>query len=72
MAIEQGREEQVVIKNYRKNGTSYWSRVQIAPMRDMNGRVTLIVSVQYEVRKKSKIIYLKHSNFLKRRVQPMF
>ena len=72
MAIEQGREEQVVIKNYRKNGTSYWSRVQIAPMRDMNGRVTLIVSVQYEVRKKSKNIYIKHSNFLKRRVQPMF
>ena len=72
MAIEQGREEQVVIKNYRKNGTSYWSRVQIAPMRDMNGRVTLIVSVQYEVRKKSKNIYLKHSIFLERRVQPMF
>ena len=72
MAIEQGREEQVVIKNYRKNGTSYWSRVQIAPMRDMNGRVTLIVSVQYEVRKKPENIYLKHSIFLKRRVQPMF
>ena len=50
LAIEQGREELVVIKNYRKNGSSYWSRVQIAPIRDSNDRITLIVSVQYEVR----------------------
>ena len=51
LAIEQGREELVVIKNYRRNGSSYWSRVQIAPIRDSNDRITLIVSVQYEVRK---------------------
>ena len=54
LAIEQGREELVVIKNYRKNGSSYWSRVQIAPIRDSNDRITLIVSVQYEVRKYHK------------------
>lgn len=50
LAVEQGREEQVTIKNYRRDGSTYWSRVQIAPMRDSAGRVTLIVSVQYEVR----------------------
>ena len=54
LAIEQGREEQVVIKNYRRDGTSYWSRVQIGPMRDLAGKITLIVGVQCEVREVSK------------------
>lgn len=39
----------MVIKNYRRDGTSFWSRVQIGPMRDGNGKITLIVGVQCEV-----------------------
>lgn len=53
MAIEQGKEEQVVIKNYRRDGSMFWNRLQIAPIRNSMGRVTLIVSLQYEVRKHS-------------------
>lgn len=51
VAIEQGKEEQVVIKNYRRDGSMFWNRLQIAPIRNSMGRVTLIVSLQYEVRK---------------------
>lgn len=49
MAIGQGKEEQVVIKNYRKDGSMFWNRLQIAPIRNSTGRITLIVSLQYEV-----------------------
>ena len=55
IAIEQGREEQVVIKNYRRDGTTFWSRVQIGPMRDASGKITLIVGVQCEVRLEENI-----------------
>eukprot|EP00596_Hydrurales_sp_CCMP1899_P005829 CAMPEP_0119054734 /NCGR_PEP_ID=MMETSP1177-20130426/75273_1 /TAXON_ID=2985 /ORGANISM="Ochromonas sp, Strain CCMP1899" /LENGTH=225 /DNA_ID=CAMNT_0007035079 /DNA_START=901 /DNA_END=1578 /DNA_ORIENTATION=- len=49
VAIETGREEYAVIKNYKKNGTPFWNRVQVGPMRDKNGKITLVVGVQCEV-----------------------
>ena len=52
LAILEGREEEVTIKNYRKNGTSFWSRVHLCPIRDTIGNVTLIVGVQSEVNDK--------------------
>lgn len=38
-----------MIKNYRKDGSMFWNRLQIAPIRNSMGRITLIVSLQYEV-----------------------
>jgi len=49
VAVREGREEQVVIKNYRRDGSGFWNRLHIAPIRDEAGKVNLIVSVQYEV-----------------------
>ena len=40
-AIMEGREETVVIKNYRKDGTTFWNRVQLSPLRDSNNKVML-------------------------------
>ena len=44
------------MKNYRRDGSSYWSRVQIGPMRDATGKITLIVGVQCEVSARSVIL----------------
>jgi two-component system, NtrC family, sensor kinase len=57
VAIEQGKEEQVVIKNYRKDGSMFWNRLQIAPIRNSVGRITLIVSLQYEVSLQGTALY---------------
>ena len=48
-AILEGREETVVIKNYRKDGTTFWNRVQLSPLRDSNNKVMLIVGLQSQV-----------------------
>ena len=48
-AIEEGREETVIIKNYRRDGTPFWNRTHISPMRDERGVVTLIIGLQTEV-----------------------
>ena len=48
-AIMEGREETVVIKNYRKDGTTFWNRVQLSPLRDSNNKVMLIVGLQSQV-----------------------
>jgi hypothetical protein len=50
-----------VIKNYRRDGSSYWSRVQIGPMRDLAGKITLIVGVQCEVSEVSDTLSFKTS-----------
>lgn len=48
-AITEGREETVIIKNYRKDGTTFWNRVQLSPLRDNNNQVMLIVGLQSQV-----------------------
>jgi PAS domain-containing protein len=53
-AIEEGREETVIIKNYRRDGSSFWNRTQICPMRDDAGKVSLIIGLQTEVRNATK------------------
>ena len=46
VAIAEGRAETVVIKNYRKNGSAFWNRVHVCPVRDADGAITLVVGVQ--------------------------
>ena len=40
VAIENGQRASAVIKNYRRDGTSFWNRIKIAPMVDQYGKVT--------------------------------
>jgi len=39
VAIENGQRASAVIKNYRRDGTSFWNRIKIAPMVDQYGKV---------------------------------
>lgn len=47
--IREMRETQVVIRNYRKDGTPFWNEVKIAPVRDSAGRLTHFVGVLTDV-----------------------
>jgi phosphoserine phosphatase RsbU/P len=48
-AIEAERECVVEILNYRKDGSSFWNRLSITPVRDESGRVSHFIGVQSDV-----------------------
>ncbi|MCL4693467.1 MAG: PAS domain-containing protein, partial [Candidatus Hydrogenedentes bacterium] len=45
-AINEGRNCVVELKNYRKDGSIFWNRLSITPIRDASGRITHFVGVQ--------------------------
>jgi methyl-accepting chemotaxis protein PixJ len=48
-AVRNSLECQVVLKNYRKDGTPYWSELTISPVRDSFGQVTNYIGVQADI-----------------------
>jgi PAS domain S-box-containing protein len=48
-AIAQHQDVNVVIRNYRKDGTPFWNNLTIAPVRDEGGKVTHFVGLQNDV-----------------------
>jgi PAS domain S-box-containing protein len=48
-AIEQRIDVNVVIRNYRKDGTPFWNDLTIAPVKDEAGNVTHFVGLQTDV-----------------------
>ena len=48
-ALRERRECQVVLKNYRKDGTPFWNELAIAPVFDAAGRLTNYVGVQSDI-----------------------
>jgi diguanylate cyclase (GGDEF)-like protein/PAS domain S-box-containing protein len=47
--LNEQREGHATMRNYRKDGTPYWSDVYIAPVRDDSGLVTHFVAAKYDV-----------------------
>jgi len=48
-AIREQREITVQLLNYRKDGTPFWNRLSITPVRDAAGEVTHLIGVQSDV-----------------------
>ncbi|MEP0783710.1 PAS domain-containing protein [Coleofasciculus sp. FACHB-129] len=48
-AVRKGKECQVVLKNYRKDGTPFWNDLSISPVYDDEGRVTQFIGVQTDI-----------------------
>jgi PAS domain S-box-containing protein len=48
-AVDAEEPVSVELLNYRKDGTSFWNRVSIAPIRDADGRVTEWVGFQEDI-----------------------
>lgn len=48
-AIEAGEPTRVQLRNYRKDGTPFWNRVTVAPVRNGTGEVTHYVGFQEDV-----------------------
>jgi PAS domain S-box-containing protein len=53
-AIRQGKACTVDILNYRKDGTPFWNRLAITPVRDADGELTNFVGVQSDITARKK------------------
>lgn len=53
-AIQSARACSVEILNYRKDGTPFWNRLSITPVRDASGKVTHFIGVQSDVSKRRR------------------
>ena len=47
--LRENRELTVEILNYRKDGTPFWNRLSIDPVRDAEGRVTNYIGIQVDI-----------------------
>lgn len=47
--LTERREGQTTLRNYRKDGQLYWTRVHIAPVRDEAGAITHFVAAKYDI-----------------------
>ncbi len=48
-AIEQGRACQVVLRNYRKDGSMFWAELTISPVRGLDDQVTHYVGIASDI-----------------------
>lgn len=53
-ALREGRHCEVVLKNYRKDGTPFWNDLLISPVRDDEGRLTHFIGIQTDVTEKRR------------------
>ena len=48
-ALDSGEPVTVELLNYRKDGTPFWNRVSLEPLRDDDGRVTHWIGYQMDI-----------------------
>jgi PAS domain S-box-containing protein len=53
-ALKAGRECRAVLREYRKDGTRFWSEVSLSPVRDERGRVTHFVGVAEDITERQR------------------
>lgn len=53
-AIERGEETKVRILNYRKDGTTFWNEIHLAPVRDGDGRAGHYVGIMHDVTRRMR------------------
>ncbi len=49
IAVREGKETEVVLRNYRKDGTLFWNQLRISPVRTAEGQVGHFVGIQNDV-----------------------
>ncbi|MFC6726503.1 PAS domain-containing protein, partial [Halobium palmae] len=53
-ALNEGREVEVEVLNYRRDGTTFWNEVTIAPVHDDGGALTHFVGFQSDITKRKE------------------
>jgi PAS domain S-box-containing protein len=48
-SLQTGTEIKVVLKNYRKDKTTFWNELTVSPVRDANGKLTHFIGIQNDI-----------------------
>ncbi|BCL35598.1 PAS domain S-box protein [Nostoc sp. MS1] len=48
-ALETGKDCQVILRNYRKDGSLFWNQLSISPIYEENGNVTHFIGIQTDI-----------------------
>lgn len=54
-AVKEGRSCEVEVKNYRKDGSMFWSEIAITPIKDKAGVIIHFIAIQDDVTKRKNI-----------------
>jgi sigma-B regulation protein RsbU (phosphoserine phosphatase) len=68
-ALRQGVHCEVVIKNYRKDGTPFWNELLLSPVRDETGAVTHYIGVQSDVTERLRAEEERHELEIAKQIQ---
>ncbi len=68
-ALAHGRECEVLLKNYRKDGTAFWNELLLSPVRDEEGRLTHYIGVQTDVTERRRAEEQQRELDLARQIQ---
>ena len=53
-ALREGRDCEVLLRNYRKDGTLFWNELRLSPVHDERGRLVNFVGVQNDVTERER------------------
>jgi diguanylate cyclase (GGDEF)-like protein/PAS domain S-box-containing protein len=53
-ALREGRDCEVLLRNYRKDGTPFWNELRLSPVHDERGRLINFVGVQNDVTERKR------------------
>jgi two-component system, sensor histidine kinase and response regulator len=70
-AIKEGKECQVILRNYRKDGRLFWNEFNLTPIQDDNGQLTHFIGVQTDIteRKQTELEIATASAALEKQMQ---
>lgn len=68
-ALREGRSCEVVLKNYRKEGTPFWNELLIAPVRDQSSRLSHFIGVHTDVTERRRAEEERHELQMARQIQ---
>jgi sigma-B regulation protein RsbU (phosphoserine phosphatase) len=68
-AVREGRSCEVIIKNYRKDGTPFWNDLLISPVHDDSGNLTHYIGVQSDVTELRRAEQERHELEIAKQIQ---
>lgn len=68
-ALGEGRDCELVLKNYRKDGTPFWNELRVSPVRDEDGALTHFIGVQTDVTELRRASEERHELDIAKKIQ---
>jgi diguanylate cyclase (GGDEF)-like protein/PAS domain S-box-containing protein len=67
-AVQERRQVQTIIKNFKKDGTPFWNELKLSPLKDNAGRVTHYLGIQHDatpkIQAEAKLTHMAHHDML--------